>query len=177
MGLTAMDPLEQHEMQRRLAAGYTKVSERAVPVPRVGLGAPRPRAALIDIIPHRKAEEEIRQEFDNFATPSAPHGAPVRSRDDKKDELALRNQFYGKTPQEVLADAPPKPPPVAAKPSSLRAQIEDEVAERHDFLDRMRELGRCDAEMEHRMKVEISERMGDLDSLRRLEVGTESEGS
>ena len=168
MGMTPLDPLEQHELQRRLAAGYTKVSERAVPVPRVGLGAPRPRAALIDIVPHRKAEEEIRQEFDNFATPSAPHGAPVRSSDDKKDELALRNQFYGRTPQEVLANAPPKPPPVAPKEPSLRTQIEDEVAERHEFLDNMKRLQRMDRATEERVRAEIADRLQDLQTLERL---------
>ena len=173
MGLTPLDPLEQHELQRKLAAGYTIVSERAVPVPRVGLRAPMPRPAPIDYVPRRKGEEEIRWEFDNFETPQAPAGRPVRSNDERKDELALRNQFYGRTPQEVLASQPPpakpKPKPtVEASTSELRNQIAEEVAERHEFMDRMREMGRLDADTRGRMEFEIADRMQDLKKLEQL---------
>ena len=36
MGLTPLDPLEQHELARKMEAGYTTISERAVRVPKVG---------------------------------------------------------------------------------------------------------------------------------------------
>lgn len=172
MGLSPLDPLEQHELQRKLEASQrapVKTTDRGVRVPKVGLGGPRPQFAAIDFVDRRKGEEEIRQEFDDFETPQAPPGRPVRSNDDRKDELALRNQFYGKTPQEMLAEAPkqPKPPPKPAL--GLRAQIEDEVAERHDFLDQMRALGKpVDAQTQARIDFEIADRLQDLKKLEKL---------
>jgi len=169
LGLTPLDPLEQHELQRKMAAGYTKVSERAVPVPRVGHGPPRPEFHAVDFIPRRKAEEDIRDEFNHFETPQAPPGRPVRSNDDVKDELALRNQFNGRTPQEMLAAAPKKAAPPQPKSPSLRQQIEDEVAERHDFLDQMTALGRPVApEIRSRIDAEIADRLHDLKRLEEL---------
>jgi len=188
MGLTPLDPLEQHELARKMAAGYTSISERAVRVPKVGGPAPRPRFAPVDCIPRRKGEETIRQENDDFERPAAPPGRPVKSSDERKDELALRNQFNGRSPQELLAahggiqqsKHPQRRPrgmqqggaasagASAAPPSQLRGQIEDEVAERHEFLDRMSELGRCDARMRERIVCEISERLGDLKRLDEL---------
>jgi hypothetical protein len=167
MGLSPLDPLEQHELQRKLNAGYKSMSERAVAVPRVGRHMAPPRPALIDIIPRRKGEEEIRFEFDNFETPAAPAGVPTRSSDERKDELAIRNQFNGKTPQEILAEAPPKPSAASASApkQTLREQIEDEVAERHQFLDQMKSLGKCDQRMEANIKSEVAERMQDLKRL------------
>ena len=105
MGLTPLDPHEQHQLQKKMEAGYTTISERAVRVPRVGVMAPRPRPAMIDIIVHRKPEEVIREENDDFERPQAPPGRPYRSVEDKKDELALRNQFNGQLPHELLQHA------------------------------------------------------------------------
>lgn len=172
MGLSPLDPLEQHELQRKLEAKQkapVKTSERAVRVPRVGQPGFRPRPAPIDYVVTRKKEEDIRQEWDNFETPQAPPGMPVRSGDERKDELALRNQFNGKTPQEMLAEAPKKVAPAPPPPSSLRQQIEDEVAERHEFLDQMRALGRpVDAQTDARIKYEIADRLQDLKKLEQL---------
>ena len=114
MGLSAMDP----PSSTSCSASWQRATPRCRSARcrcRVGLGARRQRPALIDIIPHRKAEDEIREEFDNLGD---ARRAPRRRRalaDDKKDELALRNQFYGRTPQEVLAAAPPKAPAAAAR--------------------------------------------------------------
>ena len=178
LGLTPLDPLEQHELQRKLAASQrapTKTSDRGVRVPRVGMGRGRPQFAPIDFVARRKGEEEIRQEFDDFETPQAPPGAAVRSRDEVKDELALRNQFFGKTPQEVLREAPRQPTDATAsaaaapRPTTLRQQIEDEVAERHEFLDQMRALGRpVDASTNARIECEIADRLQDLKKLEQL---------
>ena len=172
MGLVPLDPKEQHELQRKMAAGYTSVSERAVRVPRVGVPARPERPPPIYCVPHRKGEEDIREEWDDFETPQAPPGRPTRSNDERKDELAMKNQFYGRTPQEVLANAPKKlsaadaPPPPAP---NLREQIEDEVAERHDFLEQMRAMGRpVDASTQARINFEIADRLQDLKKLEAL---------
>ena len=58
--------------------------------------------------------------------------------------------------------------PQCSAESSLRAQISDEIAERQDFLETMRAMGRG-AEHEAKVKGEISERMQDLKALDRLE--------
>ena len=169
MGLVPLDPKEQHEMQRKMAAGYTSVSERAVRVPRVGVGARPERPAPIEFVPHRKLEEDIREEWDDFETPQAPPGRPTRSNDERKDELALKNQFYGRTPQQVLANAPKKQAPAAPPAPNLREQIEDEVAERHDFLEQMRAMGKpVDASTQNRIQYEIADRLQDLKKLEAL---------
>ena len=168
MGLTPLAPQEQHELQKKLAAGYTSISERAVNVPRVGVRARPQRPAAIDLAPRRRLEAEIRAENDNFETPQALPGVPTRSSDDKKDELALRNQFYGKTPQEVLAQAPQQPSPPPPPTLTLREQIETEVAERHDFMDQMSAVGRLDRNTAARMQGEIAERLQDLERLEKL---------
>jgi hypothetical protein len=170
VGLTPLDPLEQHELQRKMAAGYTTISDRAVPVPKVGQ-KPRPLYAPIDFVHKRKGEDEIREENNNFAIPKAPPYRPGASRDEKKDELALRNQFNGRTPQEMLKESNKSaaPPPPKPKPSGLRQQMEEEVAERHEFLDQMRALGRpVDHATEGRINVEIAERLQDLKKLEEL---------
>jgi len=170
MGLTPLDPLEQHELARKMAANYTSISERAVNVPKVGGRIMRERPAPVDYLPHRRGEEEIRYQNNNFEQPQAPPGRTYQSSDAKREELALRNQFNGRTPEEMLAEkkrSEPSPPP--KPPSSLRQQIEDEVAERHDFLDHMKAMGRG-AEHEARITGEIAERMQDLKALDRLEA-------
>ena len=187
MGLTPMDPLEQHELQRKMNAGYTKISERGVRVPKVGRGDAhlRPRPAMIDYIPRRRGEEDIREEFDNFEIPQAPPGAPFQSSDEKKDELAERNQFAielpgggtkGRTAKEVLATAP-KPTEedmrAAAEATAradrpLRDQIADEIAERQEFMSNMQALGGLDRDTQARIHSEIAERMQDLNTLEKL---------
>ena len=182
MGLVPLDPLEQHELARKMEANYTTISERAVRVPKVGQRTFGERPAPVECVPHRRSEEDIRYAENNFERPSAPKHRPTKSSDDKKDELALRNQFNGKTPQEILSEGGaagavnrrrPKPSSMtpaaeAAPPSTLRAQIQDEVAERQAFLDNMRALGRGD-EHEATIAGEIAERLQDLKVLERHE--------
>jgi len=177
MGLTPLDPHEQHQLQKKMEAGYTTISERAVRVPRVGVMAPRPRPAMIDIIVHRKPEEVIREENDDFERPQAPPGRPYRSVEDKKDELALRNQFNGQLPHELLGvpkagqGSAAEPGPSVARRATgptLRQQIEDEVAERHEFLDGMRAMGKLDRASEARINAEIGDRVRDLKRLHEL---------
>lgn len=169
MGLVPLDPLEQHELAKKTAAGYTTISERAVRVPKVGQRVYGERPAPVECLPHRRSEEEIRYAHNNFERPMAPPGRPTQSSDARKDELALRNQFNGKTPQEILAEKRSSQPPPEAPPPprSLKQQIEDEIAERHEFLDRMRGLGRAH-EHEARITGEIAERMQDLRALARI---------
>jgi len=171
LGLAPLDPKEQHDLARKMEAGYTTISERAVRVPKVGQRVYRERPTPVECLPHRRTEQDIRYANDNFERPSAPAHRPTQSSEDKKDELALRNQFNGRTPQEMLAEKCARQPPLEAMPkreASLREQIQDEVAERQAFLDNMRALGRG-TEHEARIQVEISERMQDLKVLERLE--------
>ena len=96
----------------------------------------------------------------------------------RKDELALRNQFYGKTPQEILSEGPrPHRPAAAASAVSdeqqLHNQIVDEIADRQSFLDDMTRLGQGHV---HRQRIEgeIAERVHDL---KRLEPYLQEAGS
>ena len=97
----------------------------------------------------------------------------------RKDELALRNQFYGKTPQEILSEDPRPHRPAAAAASAqsdeqqLHNQIVDEIADRQSFLDDMTRLGQGHV---HRQRIEgeIAERVHDL---KRLEPYLQEAGS
>ena len=96
----------------------------------------------------------------------------------RKDELALRNQFYGKTPQEILSEGPrPHRPAAAASAESdelqLHNQIVDEIADRQSFLDDMARLGQGHVHQQ-RIEGEIAERMHDL---KRLEPYLQEAGS
>lgn len=87
----------------------------------------------------------------------------------RKDELALRNQFYGKTPQEILSEDPrPRLPAAAASAESdelqLHNQIVDEIADRQSFLDDMARLGQGHVHQQ-RIEGEIAERVHDLKRL------------
>lgn len=167
IGLVPLDPKEQHDLQRAKDAGYTTISQRGVNVPRVGVRAAPQMPPMVDFVPHRRTGEEIREANDNFEPPALPAYRPTRSGDERKDELATRQQFYGKTPQEILAEQPAARAPPRAPAPSLRNQIEDEIAERHDFLDAMQKLGQG-REHEARIKGEVAERMQDLRRLEKL---------
>lgn len=179
MGLAPLDPHEQHELHRKMQAGYTTISQRAVRVPKVGQRQRSRDFAPIDFVSHRKSEDEIRHETNNFTLPQAPPGRLFESSDEKKDALALRNQFKGMTPQEILAEQRPPPKPKSADArasgSTLRQQIEEEVAERQEFLDAMRAMGRG-AEHEAVISGEIRDRLNDLKALDRLEGAEERSG-
>jgi hypothetical protein len=87
----------------------------------------------------------------------------------RKEELALRNQFYGKTPQEILSEDPrPHRPAAAASAESdeqqLHNQIVDEIADRQSFLDNMARLGQGHVHQQ-RIEGEIAERVHDLKRL------------
>jgi len=179
-GIVPMKPRDEETMRKKQEASAKAprtISERAIRVPRVGVMAPQ-RRPLVDCLPRRRGEVEIRANEGNFARPTAPRGPIVRSSDSRKDELALRNQFYGKTPQEILSEGPrPHRPAAAASAVSdeqqLHNQIVDEIADRQSFLDDMTRLGQGHV---HRQRIEgeIAERVHDL---KRLEPYLQEAGS
>ena len=129
LGLVPLDPKEQHELNRKMQAGYTKISERGIRVPKVGQRAMPQRPAPVECLVHRRTEEEIRYANDNFEVPQAPPGVPTKSSDEKKDELALRHQFNGRTPQEIIAaHGGPRSKLSPPRERTLREQITDEIA-------------------------------------------------
>ena len=173
-GIVPMCPKDEEKLRKQEAKPYTTISQRAVRVPRVGIAAAPERKPLVDCLPHRRAEDEIRAAEHDFARPRAPAGAAYASSDAKKDELAMRNQFFGKTPQEILAEGPPRPSkqapagPTLSEEQTLHNQIADEIAERQSFLDNMTALGQGHLHRE-RIEGEISERVRDLNTLARLQ--------
>ncbi len=175
-GLVPLDPLEQHELRKKMESNYTTNSQRSVNVPRVGLRARPAPPAPIDVVPRRKGLEEIRHENADFEPPPLPLYRPARARDELKDELALRNQFNGRTPQEILAGGEaserrrPREPARPASPATLRAQLADEIAERQEFIDMLRKHGKSSQEHEDRIQGEISERLLDIKKCDELEA-------
>lgn len=173
-GLVPQDPHEQHLARKQRAAGYTTISQRAVNVPRVGVHARPPPPPPVAYVPHRRTRDEIADATGGFERERAPPGVPTRSSDERKDELAMRNQFHGRTAEEVLAmSGPPKERRAPAKKEEseeeeLRGKIADEVAERQAWLDDMRALGKA-AEFEAQIQGEIAERLHDLKRLDALQ--------
>ena len=85
-GIVPMKPLDEETMRKKQEANAKAprtISERAIRVPRVGVMAPQ-RRPLVDCLPRRRGEEEIRANEGNFARPAAPRGAIVRSSDSRK---------------------------------------------------------------------------------------------
>jgi len=105
-------------------------------------------------------------------------GPAAASADSKKE--GLQNLMtYGTTqlppPKHgrraaVPGAAAPRPQPERSAESMLRGQIADEIAERQEFLETMRAMGKG-AEHEAKLTGEIAERMQDLKALDRLESG------
>lgn len=180
-GLVPQDPHAQHLARKAKMANYTSITERGISVPRVGVRTMGPMPPPVLFVPHRQTYDEIAEAQHNFERPKAPPGVPTRSSDEKREELATRNAFFGKTPEEVLAekDGAPRhgrrsgqgsaPAGGAAKSEEeeLRAQIADEVAERQQFLDDMRTLGKAN-EYEAQINAQIAERLDDLKRLDKL---------
>ena len=85
-GIVPMKPRDEETMRKKQEASAKAprtISERAIRVPRVGVMAPQ-RRPLVDCLPRRRGEVEIRANEGNFARPTAPRGAIVRSSDSRK---------------------------------------------------------------------------------------------
>jgi len=182
-GLVPMRPDEVDAARKQQASTYKTNSQRGINVPRVGLGPRYERPPAVLFVPHRRTGEEIREANDNFEPGPLPAYVPTQSSEERKDDLAMRNQFSGKTPQEIislklaaaqkeLADARRGGgggrAAQEATPGELRNQIADEVAERQEFLDTMVAAGKG-AEYEAEINGQIAERLADLRRLDALE--------
>lgn len=181
-GVVKLEPWQEDMLRRKTHSVPTSVLDRAVRVPKVGVGPRRAPPPPIAFVPHRKTGEELRQEHGEYARPMAPPGVPVRSSDEKKDELARANQMAGMSMEEmtrqrkaesIAADRRVGAGGAAAAPLSekeqvakLRADIADEIADRQGFLNQMASAGRS-REYEAQVNGEIADRMNDL---RRLYV-------
>ena len=136
------------------------MSQRAVRVPRVGMGAPRAAAAgRLRAAPADARRDCGADRHDGrpvLEDAQLPVYVPTQSAEERKEELALRNQFKGRTPEEIVAaqrTAPQLFPRgrfgAAESPGTerrsyqvLHDQIADEIAERQRFIDSMRALGK-----------------------------------
>jgi len=100
-------------------------------------------------------------------------GAPVKDREAHKEALQQTMAFGRELGPPTKARDPPPPLPKAkaSQEQELRAAIADEIAERQQFLDSMRGAGRG-GEHEATIEAQISERLADLATLDRLEVGS-----
>jgi len=175
-GVIPLEPWQQDLLKRRTHSVPKSVSERAVPVPRVGVGRRYEPPPPIAFVPHRKTADEVRLEHNGYKRDKAPRCAPTRSADERKDELAMRRQFAGKTPEEIAREtvesgrprrgAADVPPALTEEEqiARMRDDIADEIAERQDFLDQMVAAGRSN-EYAAQIQAEIAERMADMRKL------------
>ena len=87
-GIVPMKPHDEETMRKKQEANAKAprtISERAIRVPRVGLGQAPQRRPLVDCLPKRRSEDEIRANEGNFVRAAAPPGAIVRSSDSRSD--------------------------------------------------------------------------------------------
>lgn len=117
-----------------------RTSDRCIAVPRVGQPARPKLPPPIFTAPRRKTADEIHAAQGERERP--PAYVPTVSREEKKDDLATRLQFGGRTPAEVLAGAPPRGRQRALELEQqaeharhLRDEIADEIMERQAFLE------------------------------------------
>ena len=85
-GIVPMKPHDEETMRKKQEANAKAprtISERAIRVPRVGVGPAPQRRPLVDCLPRRRGEVEIRANEGNFVRPAAPPGAIVRSSDSR----------------------------------------------------------------------------------------------
>ena len=152
--------------------------------PKVDYPAPKkPRTRKfhpIDFVPRRKHHDEIQLEIN--AQPRTGPVPPARgvNRDTLKQDLQEKFQFAEGRALPKAARAKPtanaRAQPVPAKPqpqgevprdpNDLFDLVVQEIQERQQFLNDMREMGQLTAELEHRLKGEIAERFGDLQKLK-----------
>ena len=185
---SATKPLEEQKAKQAAANPYTTMSQRAVRVPRVGMGARHAPPPPVAFVPHRPTRAEIAARTGSDGRPvleevQLPVYVPTQSAEERKEELALRNQFKGRTPEEIVAAQRTAPQLFprgrgSAQPDSpgterrsyqvLHDQIADEIAERQRFIDSMRALGKA-GQHELRIKNEIADRMSDLARVERLQ--------
>eukprot|EP00316_Scyphosphaera_apsteinii_P013293 CAMPEP_0119305294 /NCGR_PEP_ID=MMETSP1333-20130426/6327_1 /TAXON_ID=418940 /ORGANISM="Scyphosphaera apsteinii, Strain RCC1455" /LENGTH=216 /DNA_ID=CAMNT_0007308355 /DNA_START=126 /DNA_END=776 /DNA_ORIENTATION=- len=170
-GIVPLRPDEQEAMHKRNNSKYKTNSERGINVPRVGQAPRYEPPPLVAFVPHRRTGEEIREANDNFEPAPLPPYVPTRSNEERKDELARKNEWHGKTPEELAAmksvslrRSRPSASTSETTEVELRSQIADEVAERQEFLETMQKLGRG-AEYESQIRNEIAERLADLKKL------------
>ena len=146
------------------------------------------RTTVLVVDPHRPTRAEIAARTGSDGRPvleevQLPVYVPTQSAEERKEELALRNQFKGRTPEEIVAAQRTAPQLFprgrgSAQPDSpgterrsyqvLHDQIADEIAERQRFIDSMRALGKA-GQHELRIKNEIADRMSDLARVERLQ--------
>lgn len=180
-GIVKLEPWERDMLRRKTHAVPKHVSDRGIAVPRVGAGRRYERPPPIAFVQHRRTADEVRAENHGYAREMAPRCAPARSSDEKKEELATRNQFAGKTPEEVLREqAQPRRGGGAGgggkavltekqQMDQMRNDIADEIAERQEFLDVMTAAGRGN-EYAMQLQGEIAERVSDLRRLEKLSL-------
>lgn len=92
-GIVPMKPRDEETMRKKQEADAKAprtISERAIRVPRVGVTPAPQRRPLVDCLPKRRGEVEIRANEGNFVRPAAPPGAIVRSSDSRIDCMLKR---------------------------------------------------------------------------------------
>ena len=92
-GIVPMRPRDEETMRKKQEANAKAprtISERAIRVPRVGVTPAPQRRPLVDCLPKRRGEVEIRTNEGNYVRPAAPPGAIVRSSDSRKDCMLKR---------------------------------------------------------------------------------------
>lgn len=146
---------------------HPRASQRAVAVPRVGVGVPNPRPAAVDLIPQRKPQPD----YEDWApAPLAPYMPPPRSREALKEDFVRRlagvegDDGDGKRP--LKAPLPRQLGPVEEL-EDIGARIAAEIDERLSFLDEMRLHGAA-RDVESEIRADVADRRRELERVQRL---------
>lgn len=164
-----------------------KASHRAIPVPKVGRGGSHRQFAPIDFVQPRKRQPEVsradgstRPDYSAYEPAQlAPYVPPRETREEAKERLQDRIAYGDSSsalrvnPSEVR---PRVKPSEAQAIAELGASISAEIAERREFLEEMRAIGKAE-QYEAQICGEIAVRQGELKRLAALMSSADGGGA
>eukprot|EP00658_Telonema_sp_P-2_P054217 TRINITY_DN43144_c0_g2_i1.p1 TRINITY_DN43144_c0_g2~~TRINITY_DN43144_c0_g2_i1.p1 ORF type:complete len:227 (+),score=58.96 TRINITY_DN43144_c0_g2_i1:134-814(+) len=144
----------------------SKTSKRAVNVPKNFRSTrERPSFHPIDFVDKRKAEGKIAVQTNQYAEEPLPLWQPSLSSEDRKNQLQKKFEFHGQPkPRNAPLVSLPKKKDRRSEAQRLFDETEAEIAERTEFLEDMRAMGKG-KEYEASIMAEIAERTRDLRTL------------
>ena len=161
---------------------FEETRSRTVDKPQIDYPAPnRPRHRKfhpIDFVPHKKNQQAIKDDVSKLPRDTQMRPQRAVNREAMKNDLQDKFQFAeGKSlPGGGVPPTKPVLPrrqeaqkqDISKNPDDLFDMIVQEIEERQKFLNELHDMGQLTHEIEHRVKGEIAERLGDLQKLRQL---------
>lgn len=168
-----LNPQRQRELRQVMTHGARAVPQKQAPT------APNRRAVPFDdplrgvalnpnlVYGHaKKSQADIVRENHGYQRPQYGGGARPANRDAQKSKLQDEWMRKFATPSTSTAHAASQQQPVRSEAAKLHEQISDEISERQQFVQQMRDAG--NTEHEETMRQQINERMAELAKVEKM---------